>query len=86
MNTDAYLDSTILGNVGVAPSHGSLSFNGATHSVEYARKFDQDSVTRGLDDAAMMLGNLRIDEFATVRLKRRQSAFLITTNRGVRLQ
>jgi hypothetical protein len=41
------------------------------HGVDRAPKFDMGPVSRGLDDAAAVLGYLGIDEFASMSLKRR---------------
>src|ERR1019366_655736 len=43
---------------------------------------DQSTVTRSLDNAAAMLGNLRIDKFASMCLKRRESSFLVNTHQA----
>jgi hypothetical protein len=43
----------------------------SARSVGRAPKFDKGSVSRGLDDAAAVLGYLGIDEFASTSLKRR---------------
>ena len=43
----------------------------SARGVGRAPKFDKGSVSRGLDDAAAVLGYLGIDEFASMSLKRR---------------
>ena len=66
----------------VSPGHSALDFHGTAHCVDRARKFDQGTITRGLHDAAAMLGNLRIDEFAPICLERCESAFLVNTHQA----
>ena len=41
------------------------------------REFDKHAVARGLDDAAVVLADVRIDQLAPVRLQARERAFLI---------
>jgi hypothetical protein len=40
-------------------------------------KFDQDAVTRGLDDAPLVLGDLRVDQIAAQRPEARKRAGLV---------
>ena len=82
VDADAELDPAIFGNVGVALGHGALDFHRAAHGIDRARKFDQRAVTRRLDDAAAMLRNLGIDEFASVRLERCERAFLVDAHQA----
>jgi hypothetical protein len=46
------------------------------HCVDDARKFRQQAVAGGLDDAAVMLGDLRIDELPAMRLEALERALL----------
>ena len=82
IDADAKLDPAIFGNVSIALGHGTLDFHGAAHRIDGARKFDQRTVARRLDDAAAMFGNLGIDEFATARLERCESAFLVNAHQA----
>ena len=44
-------------NTGIALGHRLLHRDRATHRIDDARKFHQQAVTCGLDDAAMVLGD-----------------------------
>ena len=46
-------------------------------SIDGAGKFHQHAVAGGLDDAAMVLGDFRIEELATQRLQAFERAFLV---------
>jgi hypothetical protein len=81
VGTHAELNPTIFGNGGVALGHNALDFHGASHGIDSARKFDQDTVARGLDDTAAMLCDIRVDEFAPVRRERCESTFLVNAHK-----
>jgi hypothetical protein len=49
------------GDIGVLPGHSALNFDGATRCVHGASELDQHAVAGGLDDAATMLGDRRIE-------------------------
>jgi hypothetical protein len=49
----------------------------AAHCIDDARKFDQEAVASGLDDAAAVLGDLRIDKLAAQRLEAFERALLV---------
>src|SRR5207244_3487546 len=51
-------------SAGLALTRIGCYISAATHPGGRARKFHQHAVTSGLDDAAMMLGDLRINELA----------------------
>jgi hypothetical protein len=40
----------------------------AARGVDNARKLDEPAITGGLDDPTLMLADVRVDEFAAVRL------------------
>ena len=65
IDADTELDPAIFGNVGIALGYGALDFHGAAHSIDRASKLDQNAITGGLDDAAAILSNLGINEFAS---------------------
>jgi hypothetical protein len=58
--------------------HRPLDFQGAAHRIDSARKLDQGTVSRGLNDAAVMLRNFGVNQFTAMSLKRREGAFLST--------
>ena len=49
----------------------------AAHRIDDAGKLHQQAIAGGLDDAAMVLGDLRIEELAAQRLEAFERAFLI---------
>ena len=54
-------------HVGIALAHLALDFGGAGHRIHHARELDQHAVAGDLDDAALMLGDLGVDQFAPMR-------------------
>ena len=54
-----------------------LDFGGAGDRIHHARELDQHAVAGQLDDAPSMLGDLGVDEFAAVRLERRERRGLV---------
>ena len=64
-------------HAGVAQRHLALHLDRAAHRVDDAGELDQQAVAGGLDDAAAMLGDLGVDQFAAERLQRRERAFLV---------
>ena len=57
--------------------HRRLPLGGATHRVDDAGELDEQPVAGGLDDAAVMLGNRRIDQPGAQCLHPRQRPFLV---------
>jgi hypothetical protein len=55
-----------------------LDLDRAAHRVHYASKFHEHAVTGGFDDAAAVLPDLRIDEFAAMRLEPFERLFLVS--------
>ena len=64
-------------DVGVAPRHPALDLGRALHGVGDALELDQHAVAGGLDDAAAVLGDGRIDELEPVGLEPRKRARLV---------
>ena len=52
------------GDAGVPLGHRPLHLDRAAHRIDDARELDQQAVAGGLDDAAAVLGDLRIDQLA----------------------
>jgi len=80
IDPDTEYDPLPLGRHRVALGHPTLHRNRAGDGLYDAREFDQDTVAGGFDDAAFVLGNLCIDEFAAVLFESRQCAGLIVTH------
>jgi len=74
VDADAKYDPLFVGRLRVLLPHTPLHRDRTGDGLDDARKFDQQAVASGLDDAALVLGNLGIDEFAAVRLEPCQSA------------
>ena len=73
IDADAELDAPLRRHVGVALGHPALHLDGAAHRIDDAGELDQQAVAGGLDDAAAVLGDLRIDQLAAMRLAARAS-------------
>ena len=66
-----------VGDIGVALRHPLLHRDRAAHRIDDAGELDQQAVAGGLDDAAVMLGDLRIDELAAQRPEAFEGALLV---------
>src|SRR3974377_566176 len=56
------LNAAFGGNVGIAFDHAALNLDGVPDRFDDAGKLDQDAVAGRLDDAAAMLGDLRVEK------------------------
>ena len=54
-----------------------LRFDRAPYRVDDAGKFDEEPIAGGLNDAALVLLDFRIDQLPSMRLKPVERAFLI---------
>jgi hypothetical protein len=63
--------------LGLAVDHPALHFGGTAHRVDDARKLHQQAVTGGLDDAAPVLPNLRIDQLPAMRVEAFERTLLV---------
>jgi len=77
IDPDAKSEAPLLGEIQIAIDHRALDFAGAAHRVDHARKFREHAVAGCLDDPAVMLADLRIDQFDEMRLEAFVSAFLV---------
>ena len=77
IDADAELDALVGRHAGVALRHAALDLDRATHRVDDAGELHQQAVAGGLDDAAAMFGDLRIDQRGEMRLERRERAVLV---------
>ena len=77
IDADAELDAPILGHVRMALGGGLLHLDGAAHGVDDASEFYQHAVAGGLDDAAAVFGDLRVDQLTAQGLEARERAFLV---------
>src|SRR6202011_1060390 len=69
IDADAQLDAVVYRHTGVTLGHCLLHLDRATYRIDDAGKFHQQAVAGGLDEAAPMLGDLRIDELAAQRFE-----------------
>ena len=77
IDADAQFDPAIRGDICVPLGHRLLHLDRAAHRIDDAGKFHKHAVAGGLDDASLMLSDLRIDELAAQRLEAFERAFLI---------
>ena len=75
IDPDAEVDAA-LGRLG-ALGHRRLPLGRAAHRIDDAGELDQQPVAGGLDDAAVVRGDLGIDQLGAQSLEPRQRAFLV---------
>jgi len=76
IDADAEFDA-VVGFAGVALGHAPLPVGRAAQGVDDAGKLDEEPVPGGLDDAAAMLGDLRVDQLGPERFQAVEGAFLV---------
>src|SRR5215471_21228178 len=72
MDAKAELDPLFGRHARVPLGHRPLYLDRATHCIDDADKLDQEAVAGGLDDVALVLGDLGIDQIAAQRPEARQ--------------
>jgi len=77
IDPDPELDAPVGHLGGIALRHRPLHRDGTAHRIDDAAELDQHPIAGGLDDPAVMLGDLRIDELAAQRLEAFERALLI---------
>ena len=77
IDADAKADPLGLRPVGVSVRHSLLNHDGAAHGVDDRDELDQNAVAGGLEDAAAVLGDQRIDEFAPIAFENNEGSFLV---------
>jgi hypothetical protein len=77
MNADAELDPAFRRQPGVALDQAVLHFDGATHGIDTAAKFNETAVAGSLDDAPVMRVDGGIDQIAPKPPEPRQRAILV---------
>jgi len=82
IDPDAKTQAALLGEVQIAVGHRALNFTRTAHRVDDAGEFRQHAVAGGLDDPAMMLADLRIEQLDKMRLEPLVRAFLIGTHQA----
>ena len=80
VDADAKHDPAVVGDIGIALDHAALNVDSAAHGIDRAGEFDQDPIAGRLDDAALMFGDLGVDELAPASLERRERALLVSAH------
>jgi hypothetical protein len=70
-------DAAVRRDAGVLFGDRLLHLDRAAHRIDDAGKLHQQAVAGGFHDAAVMLGDLRIEELAAQRLEAFERAFLV---------
>ena len=82
INADAPFDATVFPDTHVPLGHRLLHVDRATHCIDDAWKLHQQAIAGGLDDATIVLGDLRIDELSAQRFEAFERAFLIRAHQS----
>ena len=77
IDADAKLDAVVGRYAGVAPGHLALHLDGAAQCIDHTAELDEQPVAGGLDEAAPVLGDFRIEELAAQRLEAFEGAALV---------
>jgi hypothetical protein len=77
IDPDAKAQAALLGEIQITVDHRALDLAGTAHRVDDAGEFCQHAVAGGLDDPAVMLADLRINEFEEMRLEPFVRALLV---------
>ncbi len=77
VDADAQADAPVLRHLGRPRAHAVLHVDGEGQRVDDAGELHQRPVAHQFDDAAVVLGDLRLDQLPPVRLQRRQRPGLV---------
>ena len=77
IDADAQLNAAFRSDAGVALGHRLLHRDRAAHRIDDAGKFHQHAVAGGLDDAAAVLGDIRIEKLAAQRFEAFERALFV---------
>ena len=77
IDADAEIDLLIVGQAGIARGHPALNFGSASHGIDDTGELDEQAVPHQLDDAALVLGDLGLDELGAMGTKAGERAFLV---------
>jgi hypothetical protein len=77
MNADPQFDPLGRRDIEIGAGHRQLDIDRATRGIDRAGKFRQHAVAGGLDDAAAMLGDFRIDQADPMMFELRERALLV---------
>jgi hypothetical protein len=76
------LDAMVRRHVRIAVLHRALDLDRALDGFDHAREFDQEAVASCLNDAALALGDLRVNQLSSMHLERRQGPGLVGTHQS----
>src|SRR5262249_23077269 len=77
VDTRTERDAAPSGTVGRRGAARRLHLDRTAHSIDHAGEFQEQAVAGGLDDAASMAGDHRVDHLVPKRFQRRQGAALV---------
>jgi hypothetical protein len=77
IDADAQFDAALCAGIRAPLLHRLLHLDCAAHRIDDARKFHQHAVAGGLDDAAVVRGDLRIDELGAQRFEAFERPLLV---------
>ena len=80
IDADAEADALGLRPIGVAVLHSLLKDDGAAHGIDDRCELDQDAIAGRLEDAATVLSDQRIDEFAPIAFQGGEGPFFVRTH------
>ena len=69
VDADAELDAMVRRHIHIAVLYRALDLDRALDGFDHAREFDQEAIASCLDDTALVLGDLRVDELSPMRLE-----------------
>src|SRR5581483_4931937 len=82
VNPDPERHTAVAGDLGIAPRHSALHFQRAAPGVDDARKFGEDAVAGGLDDATAMDRDSRVDQLHPYGVQLRERAFFVDADQA----
>jgi hypothetical protein len=80
VDADTKVDALVCRYTCIALSHATLHVDRAAHRIDYAEKFQQQAIARGLDDPAAVFGDLRINQLPPVGLQSRQGRAVVAAH------
>jgi hypothetical protein len=82
VDPDAELEALFSRKIGVALDHRLLPLDGAANRLDRAGKLDQQPITGGLDDPAVVPGDAGLDQFPPAGPQPGEGAFFVGTRQA----